>query len=258
MIKKWLNDKNRRYSDGLNIYNRAKKSAAKDKFFAQVQEVPSSDIHFIYLERELRYILRVYGDLPPVKTVQEPPPPLSRSLAASDKKTPSLPPIVVKPILPVKTVHAPSDVETVLAPSTNKPKFFDRLDPNTLPDDLRQLYEENKTLNRDISALHVNLKHYATLKTPEAIKKRQEIKELLLQKTEHKNKNYEAIDSWYNSVSVRSRSRAASDLIKQIKAAERYLQRNFQKTDPETINKCNQRKQFLIENGVPWKSSKTK
>ena len=239
MIKKWLNNKNHTYPDGLAIYNQVKKNAEKDKFFSQVSDVPPSDIHFIYLIRELQYILRVYGDVivakPPAKTTNAP-----------NKPATSIPPpsISVKPL-------------TI----TNKPHFFEgRIDPNTLPDDIRAIYENNKVLSKEISALHTRLEVEAGFNSPNATEQRADTKCELDTKIAKRNNNYKIIDDWYankDKAPVPQKTDAAQ-LIKDIKAAEKFLQRNKNSKDPLVIEKFNQRLQFLKNNGITWPPSKKK
>jgi hypothetical protein len=243
MIKNWLNNKNHKYTDGLAIYNRVKKNADKDKFFSQVPDCPPSDIHFIYLVRELQYILRVYGDITDksIKHIGNP--------AAKPAEKPAAKPDA-KAAITVKPINI-----------TNKPHFFEgRIDPNTLPDDIRAVYESNKSLNKEISALHARLDIETNLDSPNAAKQRSETKKELDAKIAKRNNNYQIIDDWYvNKDKPKEQPKAdPAQLIKDIKAAEKFLQRNKGSKDPVVIEKFNQRLLFLKNNGITWPPSKKK
>jgi hypothetical protein len=143
---------------------------------------------------------------------------------------------------------------------SDKPRFFEtRIDPNTLPNDIRVVYESNKSLNKEISALQAHLSVAANDKSTTA-KVRADIKKELDTKIAQRNNNYQIIDEWYNNKD-KEPAPVTSDpaqLVKDIKAAEKFLQRNKDSKDPLVIEKFNQRLQFLKNNGITWPPSKKK
>jgi len=117
-IKNWLTAKTKTYQDGLKLYNIVKRDNSKDKFFHIAGDSKPGPIQMNILIQELRTILRKLPSTP-TKTIKEEP-------NQAQKKT----------------------------------TFFENLDVdlNSLPEEAKEKYRENKTLTIKLSKLHQQLK----------------------------------------------------------------------------------------------------
>lgn len=237
----WLTDPNRTFADGIALYNTMKKSTKFDMFFNNNPNAKQGDAAFNILEQELKRITRIAGQ---------------NVIAAIENAKPSI--IAVKPI--VKKGAAPAEIVAPIG--KEKPKFFTAkmYDLNILPEKLQVKFLENQDLTKIISAKHEKMKLLA--KDPNKNKIGLEEERISLEKLEDaRNKNWEAIDLWWNTernkpAAPKTDSEKAIELSNEIIAAKKYLDRYSKSTGEVQINKCKERLAFLKKHNIKWQLKK--
>jgi hypothetical protein len=234
MIKKWLLNPNRSFNDGLKLYNQIKSNSDFDGFFATADKPNIGSLEFNYLENELKNYVRVFGDIKAEKPVNK----------AIDK------------IVDKIEISNTAIKKAGIFPISTKTLFFDsnvdRIDINTLPDDLKVLYNENKKLIQEKGALHAQLK---ALTGKANADKRSNLSNKIDDIASDLRSNWDKIDSYIKN--PQPSTTTALSLAKKIDAARKYISRNINSTTPKVIAEIQIRKTFLKEQGIEWKQ-KTK
>lgn len=140
-IIKWINNPERKYTDGLAIYHKIKRSKDKDAFFNSQSNPAPGSLHFNLLMQEIKNAHRVL---------------LAKGHQFEEKPKP---PAVGKPITtaPLKLAKKIPDVAKPESGHT-KYVFNELVDVKSLPDNLQQKYFQNQQITRDLAGLHQQLK----------------------------------------------------------------------------------------------------
>lgn len=236
-IQQWLSNPKRTYAEGLIIYNTVKRSTKFDKLFSSVDDSKFGQLHFNYLERELKNIDRISGQTK--KKVVEKTPPAIGVFPVGEKK------VIAKPKL-------------------ERPQFYNpkRYNVNELSDDMKKLWEENQQLTKTISNLSEKIKVLG--KGAENNTARKNLREEMLAQEKKRNDNWKTIDTYWNSderknpkpkigVVPMNNNADTDQLFKDIEAAKRYIGRYRNSDKADQIAEVKVREKFLIDNGINWK-----
>ena len=243
MINKWLVNPNRVYMDGIRIYNQVKRSDKYDVFLAKVTNPPKGSLQFNVLERELKNILRIKK--------QQGVPVIVNIPTKTDEKTAPV-------VRVVKINHANTNNDK--KSKNERPLFFDssRYDVNLLPDSLKLLYEENKKIIRESSAIRYRIDIFP--KSKEFNAKRKELILKLDSLEVKRTKNFEQIDKWWNENKPSATNQKPETSNQQpansseepysVESAKAYIRRYH--ADKDKAVSVKERYDFLNSKGIKW------
>jgi hypothetical protein len=117
-----------------------------------------------------------------------------------------------------------------------------------MPDTLQKTYDRNKSIGKEMLALHTKLKVSADLSDDE----RKVIAKELVSLEDEKNANWQKIDIWSNTPPSQREQVNIAEMAKKIAAAKKYIDRNFDSKNAETLTKVKERLEYLKECGIDY------
>lgn len=164
LVKAWLADPNRKFEDGLKLYNQHKRDSSRDAFFNSQPTFKVGTIQFNMLLGELTRIARILDQLPEDKQPQEQSKPitLGRPMSAMERKASSL------------------KVEN----------FNPTVDYNALPDEMKAKFDSIREVSKIIGGLKV------AMDSATADDERKSFAEQLLVNWEKRKVLWAELDEW--------------------------------------------------------------
>ena len=214
-----LRKTNRTYKEMLEVFISYKRDNKKQKYFSAFTDGTTTDLHYKLLDQELKTLARIHTEKPILPKIQK------KEATVHDVQTEiQIKPIISKPRLLI---------------DTNPSVRFDELST-----EMQELYKENSKLTSDFKTLHANLK---TATTDE---KRKEIAEEICRIETKRDRNWKIIDEWYlNSANSEKQEIVnegkTTDVVKNILAAKRYLERYKNSKKPAQMKKCEDYRKYL-------------
>ena len=155
-IKQFLFDPNRKFKDGLALYNKVKTSKEYDDFFNNAGDPAPGTLAFNILEKQLQRALRKQQNAEPDTPSAE------RKASNAEHQTPNTqPPITVKKLSPEKKQAKIAPAITINeSTDSEKTKFVDipkLKNVDDLPENIKNAYFENKRLITEIAGARQRL-----------------------------------------------------------------------------------------------------
>lgn len=230
----WLPTKNKNYREGVQIFIDLNIDTDKIPFFSIKKP---GKIHHNLLRRQLENFARVNKVEPQLRVAS--PNPVSKAVVLQEKGK-------QKPA--AQSLNRGSGIQRPRI-DTNPVVKYDEL-----PENLKIMFNETGQLNNEIKTLHAELKLIRD--EPDKKERRQSLSSDIVYKREVIKKNWESIDSWWNSRLGKSPEEiAANEAIKKerrIKANLNYIRR-YHGTDKEKQQKVlTKRKKELNNWGIDY------
>ena len=182
-IKLWINDPNRSYKTGLEIYHKVKRDKQKDAFFNSVSNAAPGSLHHNLLLKAIKNAHRII---------------LANGIQLPADKKPPLPtkPITTIPLSLVKPTHEGAD----------KARFVhnELIDVKSLPPHMQNKYIRNQQITREMAGLHQKLKE------PSTDSQRQATAESIQQLFIERRNNWKDLDAYVQGPSGASSEDAPS------------------------------------------------
>jgi len=193
-VIQWLKNPQRKYLDGVRLFNQFKFDTKADNFFKETENPPVNDVHFVMLIRKMEYIARVR----------------TSEMKAEEFREAQKP--VVKKNIDLKPIRIPAKEEKNNIEKLRSNKLYINkvltVDFSDLSDSdkeiffndpayfnfKKQLLYENSKIDKTCTAIHGDMKNAKT-----DAKRKEKVNELISFDTK-KRENWEKIDNWqYNA-----------------------------------------------------------
>ena len=171
-IKQWINDPNRSYKAGLEIYHKIKRDKQKDTFFNSVGEAAPGSLHHNLLLKAIKNAHRIIT----ANGIKVP----------ADKKAP----------LPSKPITTdPLDLGKGSHDGTTRARFVlnEMIDVKSLPPPLQKKFIRNQQITREMAGLHQKLKG------PASNDQRKQVAESIHQLFNERTQNWKELDAYVGS-----------------------------------------------------------
>jgi len=225
----WLPAKNKNYREGVQIFIDLNIDSDKIPFFSIKKP---GKIHHNLLRRQLENFARVNKVKPQLRVA--PPNPVSKAV-----------------VLPKKGKQEPAAQSLNRGSGIQRPRIDTNpvVKYNELPENLKVMFNETGQLNSEIKTLHAELKLIRD--ETDKIERRASLAKEIIYRRRVIKKNWESIDSWWNSrLGKNPEEIAASEAVKKerrIKANLNYIRR-YHSTDKEKQLKVLEKRKKELDN----------
>ncbi len=226
-IKKWLANPNRKFEDGLKLYNAHKTDQKKDQFYSAKPTFPKGSIQINMLINDLTRILRILDQNPLVnKSIIK--------ISNETNKTISLKPLAIKTVA-----------------MAEKLKIADQVVPNVnysdLPDEMKIKFDRIKALSKELGGLKLSL---STIADNE---ERRKVADDLCNKWDERHNLWVELDTWFAKNQNLKENISIEYLKKEIKKRRDYINRNIKEMkEDKTLSP--KKKQKREENIKRWET----
>lgn len=222
-IKQWLSDPNRKFEEGLQLYNAHKTDQKKDQFYKSKPTFPKGSLQYNMLMGDLLRISRIldqHGDLS------------KDAPASSPKPLISIKPPQKKPI--TKKIELKS-IPKATVNRAQKLKISDDILPgmnyNDLPGEMKNKYDKIKSLSKELGGLKLSLSVVADNED------RKKIADDLCNKFDERHNLWVELDAWYAKFQNDKPDVDIAEIKREIKKRKDYINRNLKELkEDKTLN----------------------